>query len=144
MQGAVYGLSPLAFGIIFGIGAAGYMVGTFIASRIVMRFGLDRMMGVGIVMMAVGGLAMILVVALHLTNAVWFVGAMTIYLAGLGFALPSAMAARVDAVSRSRRHRVVGDGLYPADRRGARGGPHRPLISAHSAWPVTLVVAAMG
>ena len=73
------------------MGAAGYMAGTFIASRIVMRFGLDRMMGIGTVIMVAGGLVMVLVVA-FLTNAVWFVGAMTIYLAGLGFVLPSAMA----------------------------------------------------
>src|SRR5580698_4113065 len=87
MQGVVYGLSPLAFGVIFGMGAAGYMAGTFIASRIVMRFGLDRMMGIGTVIMVGGGLVMILVVA-FLANAVWFVAAMTIYLAGLGFVLP--------------------------------------------------------
>src|SRR5581483_7143327 len=42
MQGAVYGLSPLVFGITFSTGAAGYMVGAFMASRVVVRLGLDR------------------------------------------------------------------------------------------------------
>ncbi len=126
MQGAVYGLSPLAFGVIFGMGAAGYMAGTFIASRIVMRFGLDRMMGVGTVIMVGGGLVMILVVG-FLANAVWFVGGDDDLSRGPRLRAAVCHGGRVDAVSRSCRHRVVGDGLRPAARRGARGGPHRPL-----------------
>ena len=66
MQGAVYGLSPLVFGVTFAIGAAGYMVGAYIAARIVMRLGLDRTMGIGCVILAAGGLIMVAVVALGL------------------------------------------------------------------------------
>src|SRR5580704_10696411 len=92
LQGARYGLSPITFGVTFAMGAGGYMLGTYIAARIVMRFGLDRMMGIGTAIMALGGLTMVVVVATGLANPVWFVGAMTIYLAGLGFALPASMA----------------------------------------------------
>ncbi|MGA7431563.1 MAG: multidrug effflux MFS transporter [Xanthobacteraceae bacterium] len=142
MQGAVYGLSPLAFGVIFGMGAAGYMAGTFIASRIVMRFGLDRMMGVGTVIMVGGGLAMILVVA-FLTNAVWFVGAMTIYLAGLGFVLPSAMAGALTPFPdrAGTASSVMG---FIQQTGAALAAGLIGLYLGHSAWPVTLVVAAMG
>jgi DHA1 family bicyclomycin/chloramphenicol resistance-like MFS transporter len=92
MRGARYGLSPVVFGITFAMGAAGFMTGTYIGSRLVMRLGIDRMMGIGTVIMALGGVAMAAVVAFELENVIWFVGAMTIYLAGLGLALPSAMA----------------------------------------------------
>jgi len=92
MQGARYGLSPVIFGITFALGAAGFMTGTFIGSRLVMRLGIDRMMGIGTAIMALGGLFMVAVIVFALANVVWFVGTMTIYLAGLGLALPSAMA----------------------------------------------------
>ena len=64
MQSAIYGLNPLVFGVTFALGAAGYMLGTFIAARIVMRIGIDRTMGIGCVILAAGGLIMAAVVAL--------------------------------------------------------------------------------
>jgi DHA1 family bicyclomycin/chloramphenicol resistance-like MFS transporter len=91
MQG-IYGLSPFAFGATYAIGAGGYMLGTAIAARIVMRLGLDRTIGIGTAALATGGVVMVVVVWLGLTNVVWLVGAMTIYLAGLGFAMPQTMA----------------------------------------------------
>src|SRR5580698_4634856 len=57
MQG-LYGLTPVVFGMTYAAGAAGYMVGAYTASRFVMRLGLDRTIGIGAVVMAVGGLAM--------------------------------------------------------------------------------------
>jgi DHA1 family bicyclomycin/chloramphenicol resistance-like MFS transporter len=80
MQSAIYNLSPFGFGA------------TFVAARIVMRFGLDRMIGMGTAIMALGGVAMAAVIGSGLPHVLWFVGAMTIYLAGLGFALPATMA----------------------------------------------------
>jgi MFS transporter, DHA1 family, multidrug resistance protein len=91
MQG-IYGLSPSAFGASYAFGALGYMLGTSIAARIVMRLGLDRTIGIGVVMQAAGGLAMAAVIALGFAHVAWLVGAMTIYLAGMGFAMPQSMA----------------------------------------------------
>jgi MFS transporter, DHA1 family, multidrug resistance protein len=138
MQGAVYGLSPLAFGITFALGAAGYMAGTFIASRIVMRLGLDRMMGVGTVMMAVGGLVMILVVT-FLKDAVWFVAAMMIYIAGLGFVLPSAMAGALTPFPdrAGTASSVMG---FVQQIGAALAAALIGLYLGHSAWPLTSVV----
>jgi MFS transporter, DHA1 family, multidrug resistance protein len=143
MQGAPYGLSPISFGITFAIGAGGYMAGTFIASRIVMRLGLDRMMGIGVVMMAMGGLCMIAVLALGLANVIWFVGAMTIYLAGLGFALPASMAGALTPFPdrAGTASSVLGFTQQTAAALTAAG---IGLYLGQSAWPVALVVAAMG
>ena len=63
----IYGLSPLAFGATYAIGSSGYLLGTNIAVRVVMRHGLDRMIGIGTAIMAAGGLTMAAVVALGLT-----------------------------------------------------------------------------
>ena len=52
----IYGLSALAFGVAFAVGSSGYMVGTAIAARFVMRWGSGRTMGLGAAAMALGGL----------------------------------------------------------------------------------------
>ena len=41
----IYGLSALAFGVAFAVGSSGYLVGTSIAARFVMRWGSGRTMG---------------------------------------------------------------------------------------------------
>ncbi|MFZ3359860.1 MAG: multidrug effflux MFS transporter [Xanthobacteraceae bacterium] len=143
MQGAVYGLSPLVFGMIFAMGAGGYMLGTFTAARIVMRLGIDRTMGIGCVVLAAGGLIMVAVVALHLANVIWFVGSMMIYLAGLGLALPAAMAGALtpfhDRAGTASSLMGFTQQSAAAVAAGAIG-----LYLGHSAWPVAAAVASMG
>src|SRR6516164_7027158 len=143
MQSATYGLTPFIFGVSFALGAGGYVLGTFIAARIVMRFGLDRLIGIGTAAMACGGLSMAAVVALQLPHVLWFVGAMTLYLAGLGFALPSTMAGaltpfpdRAGTASSVMGFIQQNGAAITAAAVGAYLG--------HSAWPVAAVVAAMG
>jgi DHA1 family bicyclomycin/chloramphenicol resistance-like MFS transporter len=143
MQGARYGLSPVVFGVTFAMGAAGYMTGTFIGSRIVMRLGIDRMMGIGVFTMAAGGLIMVAVVALDLDNVIWFVGAMTIYLAGLGLALPSSMAGALtpfpDRAGTASSLMGFVQQTGAAIAAGAIG-----LYLGASAWPVAGTIAVAG
>jgi len=143
MQSAVYGLSPFAFGVTFAVGAAGYVLGTLLAARIVIRFGLDRLIGLGTAAMACGGLLMALVVALALSHVLWFVGAMTLYLAGVGFALPSTMAGALtpfpDRAGTASSVMGLVQQLGAAITAAAVGA-----YLGHSAWPVAAVVAAMG
>jgi len=91
MQG-LYAMTPVAFGAAYAVGAAGYMVGAYVAARVVMRLGLDRTVGMGAVIMASGGLAMAASVALGLSSVAWLVGTMTVYLAGMGLVLPQTQA----------------------------------------------------
>ena len=83
------------------------------------------------------------VVALGLTNVLWFVGAMTIYLAGLGFALPMAMAGALtpfpDRAGTASSLMGFTQQSGAAIVAGAIG-----LYLGHSAWPVAAVVATMG
>jgi DHA1 family bicyclomycin/chloramphenicol resistance-like MFS transporter len=143
MQGVRYGLSPLVFGVTFAIGAGGYVSGTFLASRIVMRLGLNRTMGIGCAGLALGGVALAGVVALDLANVIWFVGAMTIYLAGLGLALPMAMAGALtpfpDRAGTASSLMGFTQQTGAAIAAGAIG-----LYLGRSAWPVAGTVAAMG
>ena len=137
----VYGLSAAAFGFTFALGSAGYLVGTMIAMRLVLRRGLDRTIGIGVMLLAAGGLLLTVVVAARVPGA-WLVAAMSLYLAGLGFSMPQAMAGALTpfpqrAGTASSLMGVVQQTIAAAVA-AAIGG-----YLARSAWPVAGVILAM-
>jgi MFS transporter, DHA1 family, multidrug resistance protein len=140
LQG-VYGLSAVTFGFTFALGAAGYMAGATIATRLVVRLGLDRTMGVGVVVLAAGGVALAAVVAAGIPG-VWLVAAMALYLAGLGLAMPQAMAGALtpfpDRAGTAASLMGLVQQTVAAVVAAVIGG-----YLGHSAWPVTGVVLAM-
>jgi MFS transporter, DHA1 family, multidrug resistance protein len=142
MQG-VYGLSPLIFGTIYAAGALGYMIGTTIAARIVMRVGLDRTIGIGAVIQAAGGLSMAAAVAVGLSNVGWLVGTMTIYLAGMGFVLPQTMAGALTPFP-DRAGTASSLMGFTQQSSAALAAALIGLYLGHSAWPVAGTIAAMG
>jgi len=143
MQGASYGLSPVVFGVTFAVGTLGYVIGTTIAARMVMRAGLDRTIGIGTMALATGGLAMAAVVALGLTHVGWLVGAMMIYLTGLGLALPQAMAGAMTPFP-DRAGTASSLMGFAQQSTAAIAAAAIGLYLGRSAWPVAGVVAAMG
>jgi MFS transporter, DHA1 family, multidrug resistance protein len=88
----IYVLNPFQFGVAFGVSCAGYLIGTLIASKLVMRSGIGLTIGIGVLAQAGGGLFMVLAVALGWSSSVWILLAIAVYLFGLGFAGPQAMA----------------------------------------------------
>ena len=139
----VYGLSPAAFGMTYAVGSLGYLIGTNIAARIVMRLGLDRMIGIGTATMAIGGLAMVAVVAFGLTGVAWLVGGMTIYLAGMGLAMPQTMAS---ALTPFHDRAGTASSLMGFSQQacGAVAAAAIGAFLGRSAWPVAGTIAAMG
>ncbi|HWW37256.1 MAG TPA: multidrug effflux MFS transporter [Xanthobacteraceae bacterium] len=141
LQG-VYGLSAVAFGFTFALGAAGYMLGAMIATRLVVRLGLDRTIGVGVVVIAAGGLSLALAVATGVPG-LWLVAAMALYLAGVGLAMPQAMAGALTPFPDRAGTAASLMGLVQQ----ALAAVIAAVIGAYlvqSAWPVTGVVVAMG
>ncbi len=139
----IYGLSPLTFGATYAFGAAGYMLGTNIAARIVMRLGLDRTIGIGTVALAAGGLIMAAVVALGLTNVAWLIGSATIYLCGLGLSLPSTMAGALTPFP-DRAGTASSLMGFTQQSCAAIAAAAIGQYLGHSAWPVAGTVAAAG
>jgi DHA1 family bicyclomycin/chloramphenicol resistance-like MFS transporter len=88
----IYGLSALVFGVAFAVGGSGYLIGTSVAARVVVRWGSARTMTFGTVAMAAGGLGMLLVVTLGFHVAVGVVLTIALYMTGMGMALPQAQA----------------------------------------------------
>jgi MFS transporter, DHA1 family, multidrug resistance protein len=142
MQG-VYGLTPMVFGATYAVGAFGFMIGTAVAARVVMRLGLDRTIGIGTAVMAAGGLIMAAAVAVGLASVYWLVGAMTIYLAGMGLAMPQTLAGALTPFGdrAGTASSLLGFTQQSASAVAAAAiGQYLGL----SAWPVAGVVAAMG
>jgi len=139
----VYGLSAVTFGFTFALGAAGYVLGTTIASRIVLRLGLDRTIGIGVTLLAIGGLGVAAVVAVGTADAVWLVAVMAVYLAGLGLAMPQAIAGALTPLPEraGTASSLMGftQQTVAAIVTAAVGDYLGP-----SAWPVAGVVVAMG
>jgi DHA1 family bicyclomycin/chloramphenicol resistance-like MFS transporter len=89
---SVHALSPFGYALSFAIASGGYILGTSLAAKLVVRWGLDRTIGWGAFALAVGGLAMVIATALAPRAVAGFVAPMTLYLFGLGLAMPQALA----------------------------------------------------
>ena len=139
----IFGLSALAFGIAFAVASSGYLIGTAIAARFVMRWGGGRTMGFGSAGMALGGVATIVAAAIGWNLAIALVGTVGIYMIGMGMVLPQAQAGallpfpdRAGAASS-----VVG---FVAQTSAAIVGAVMGHILGSTAWPLAIAMAIAG
>ena len=139
----LYGLTPFDFGVAFALGSVGYMTGSALAARIVVRFGLDGVLGVGGCACAVGGLGMVAAVAFGLTSSLSLVLPVAIYLAGLGMVLPQGIAG---AMTPFPERAGAASSLFGFVQQSAAAicGAVVGWFLGHSAWPLVLGVAVMG
>jgi DHA1 family bicyclomycin/chloramphenicol resistance-like MFS transporter len=88
----IYGLSARSYGLAFGAASAGFLAGNMVATRIVMRLGLDRTIGVGALALTIGGLGSVMAVVLGGASAIPLVACMTIFATGMGLVQPQTIA----------------------------------------------------
>lgn len=138
-----YGLDPFGFGIVFAVSSTGYVAGTFLASQVVIRAGLDRTIGLGALALAGGGVMMIAAVALAPHSAAAVAVPMALYLAGLGLAMPQALAG---ALQPFPDHAGAASSLvgFVQQSTGAIIGAAVGLTLGAGIWPFVLAIAAMG
>ncbi len=139
----LFGLSPFQFGVAFAVGSIGYMAGTILAARLVMRHGIDHTLGAGAGAMAAGGLCMVAAVAFGLTAAASLVLPMALYLAGLGMLLPQSIAGAMTPFPERAGAASALLGLVQQSVAALCGAAVGALLGA-SAWPLAIAVAAMG
>ncbi len=139
----IYGLSPLIFGLAFSVGGSGYLIGTTLAARFVVRWGGTRTMGFGAVAMAAGGLAMLAVVAVGWQVAIGIIVAIGFWMIGMGMALPQAQASallpfpdRAGAASS-----LLG---FTTQTTAAIVGAMLGHTLGSSAWPLAIAMAVTG
>jgi DHA1 family bicyclomycin/chloramphenicol resistance-like MFS transporter len=140
---SLYGLSPFAFGIAFAFGSIGYMIGATLAARLVVRLGLDGIIGLGGCAVAVGGLGMVAAVALGLISAASLVFPMAIYLAGLGMVLPQSIAGAMTPFPQRAGAASALLGFIQQSVAALCGALVGSLLG-ESAWPLVAAVAVMG
>jgi DHA1 family bicyclomycin/chloramphenicol resistance-like MFS transporter len=141
----LYGLTPMAFGIAFAVGSAGYLAGTWVAMRQVARLGLDRTIGCGALLLAAGGVASMFAPMLapsHVAAALLVI-AIAVFLAGLGLTLPQAQAgALMPFPERAGTASSLVGALQQTS--GAAVGAVVGHLLGQSAWPLAAAVATMG
>ena len=139
----IYGLTPLAFGFTFAIGSAGYMVGTTVAARFVVHWGIDRSIGTGCVGMACGGLVMVSALGFNLLLPIALVLAMGIFFAGMGLVLPQAQAGALLPFPQRAGAASSLMGLVQQTSAAALGALLGRLLG-DTAWPLAISVAIVG
>jgi DHA1 family bicyclomycin/chloramphenicol resistance-like MFS transporter len=142
LQGLYY-LTPFDFGLAFAIGSLGYMTGSTLAARLVQKFDLDHVLGLGGCACAVGGLGMGASVALGLSSAFSLVLPMAVYLAGMGMVLPQAIAG---AMTPFPERAGAASSLFGFVQQtvSAVCGAAVGWFLGQTAWPLVIAVAAMG
>ena len=76
----VFGVAPEYFGFLFGLNVIGIMIGSYINSRLVMRFGIRRMLVVGTSTALFGGLLLALFVTFNIGGLMAIVLTIAIYM----------------------------------------------------------------
>jgi len=139
----LYGLTPFQFGAAFAVGSLGYMIGTSYAVRLVMRLGIDRVLGIGCAAMAAGGLGMVGSIAFGLTSAASVVVPMAVYLGGMGMVLPQSLAGAMTPFPEraGAASALLG---FVQQTASALCGALVGMLLGRSAWPLVIAVAAMG
>ena len=137
--------TPLGFGVMFGINAFSYILGTQVNARTVMRVGVGRMLALGIASLTGAGLLLNLMVLTGLAGpgrdvlfiALPIMGVMT----SLGFLSPNAT---VLALSAHARHAGIASALLGTLQFscGAVSGILLGIFSSVSMLPTTLVILA--
>jgi len=139
----LYGLKPFDFGVAFALGSVGYMSGTALAARVVVRIGLDRTIGLGCCALTAGGIAMVASLTLGLSSAVSLVFPIAIYLAGLGMVLPQSFAGAMTPFPERAGAASSLLGFVQQCAAALCGATVGWLLDAN-AWPLAGAVAMMG
>ena len=139
----LYGLTPFQFGNAFAVGSVGYMIGTTLAVRQVMKLGIDATLGLGCAAMALGGLGMVASVMLGLTSAISVVVPMAVYLAGMGMVLPQAFAGAMNPFPERAGAASALLGFIQQSASAVCGAVVGVLLGSN-AWPLAGAVAVMG
>jgi DHA1 family bicyclomycin/chloramphenicol resistance-like MFS transporter len=142
LQG-LYELTPFDFGLAFAIGSVGFMTGSAISARLIHKFDLDHVLGIGGFTCAAGGLAMLAAVALGLNSAFSLVLPMAVFLAGLGMVLPQAIAG---AMTPFPQRAGAASSLFGFVQQtlSAFCGAAVGWFLGNSAWPLVIAVSALG
>lgn len=143
LQG-VYGLGPIGFGVAFGLCALSFVVGSLYGQRVVIRIGIDRVLGLGAAANAAGGAAMLAAVAIGFGHPAEVVAPMMLYMAGIGLTLPQATAGAIMPFPQRAGAASSLLGFLQMTAGAIIGGALGQLIEGAGALSLALFVAGLG
>jgi DHA1 family bicyclomycin/chloramphenicol resistance-like MFS transporter len=139
----LYHLSPVGFALVYGVNSAGFLVGTALAARLVLRKGINFTIGLGACLLLVSGFAFLAILALGFASLSALIVVMTFFLAGMGLVMPQAFAGALTLIAKNAG---AASSLAGALQQ-VTGGVSAAAVGfflGRSAWPVAWVVAIMG
>lgn len=86
------GIPPQDYGYYASLPPIGFLVGSFMSSRLARRLGVDNLIAIGSAVLIPAGLAMVALAALHFSNPYALVGPMILICCGSGLITPNAVA----------------------------------------------------
>lgn len=88
----VVGLTPIQFGWVGAVSGLFFIVGGFINAMIVERFGLDKMLTIGLIIMLIAGMVMLFFGLFHIIDTLVIIVPVIIYIVGSSFIFANAYA----------------------------------------------------
>ena len=88
-----YGVSAQGFAVLFSTVMLGHIAGAWLSSRAVLKRGIARLVRLGAWLSFAGGVAAGVLVWSGLAHWAWVIGPMVLYMFGIGFVFPNAIAA---------------------------------------------------
>jgi DHA1 family bicyclomycin/chloramphenicol resistance-like MFS transporter len=136
----LYGLSPLSYGVAFAVSACGFIIGTSIARRLVVRIGVDRTIGLGAAVLAAAGLTLVGSTLMLPPSGLGLAMPVALYLAGMGLVMPQAFAASLQPFPQHAGAASSLGGVIQQSVAAATGAAVGHTIGA-TAWPLVLPIA---
>jgi DHA1 family bicyclomycin/chloramphenicol resistance-like MFS transporter len=141
LQG-MYGISPQLFGAIFGLNAAGMVVGAQINGHFVHRLGSGPLLSLGLILMSSGSALFLIAVSTHWGGLGVILPSLFILLFGLGFVGPNAMALALQnhANSAGAASALLGSGQFLF---GSGLAPLAGIGGSHDALPMGILMVVL-
>jgi DHA1 family bicyclomycin/chloramphenicol resistance-like MFS transporter len=137
------GLTPLEFSVCYAVSCAGYMAGGLLATRLVLRIGLDKTAGLGALAVALAGAAAMISVAVDMALPITITASMALCLCGMGMVLP-----QVTAGALTPFPQIAGTASSVMGFSHQCSGALMSIIVGNTlggtAWPVAIGVAVAG
>ncbi len=92
----LFGVSPQRYGLLFGLNVIGIMTGSFASARLVSHLGVRRVLGLGTMVMAIAGLALMIITGLDVGGLAAIVVALFFYVGMMGLVGANAVAGALD------------------------------------------------
>jgi MFS transporter, DHA1 family, multidrug resistance protein len=142
LQG-VYGLGEIAYSLSFTFPVLGFIAGTVLARRLVLRLGFDGTIGVGVACLSVAGVTMAALVGAGMASSLAITIPMALYCCGVGLVMPQAMAAAMQPFPDRAGAASSFLGLIQMTSAAFVGAALGQALNGQ-AWPLPFAVALLG